>query len=178
MLQWRWEAVTAIGTWALAVGTVLMVWLQLKFMRRSLSADVFARLTEKWDSTSMRKRRKHLAQALLTKRPEEVESRLVEDVINFFEDLGTMLRNKYLETETIWHAFSTSIRLYWAGCGEKYVTDMRDRFSDPTFYTEFEFLAKKMDSKEARKRRKKLSEVKLSTRAVTVYLNEESRLEE
>ncbi len=176
MLRVPWEAVTAIGTWVLAAATVTVVWLQLRLMRRTLSAEVFARLNDRWDSPEMRRRRSRLAAALKAMKVEDVEPHVVEDVINFFEDLGTMLRHKYIEIGPAWQAFSVVSRHYWAAFGEKYVTDMREEFEDSTFYTEFEFLARRMDQEECRRRRKKAGDIKLSSRAITEFLDEETEV--
>ena len=173
-----WEAITAIGTWALAVATVAIVLLQLRLTRRTLSADIFSRLNTRWDSPDMRRRRKRLAASLLSARAESVDDLVVQDVLNFFEDLGTMLRSRYLEVGPAWQAFSVHTRHYWAAFGEKYVTDMRAKYADQTFYTEFEFLARQMDREERRKRRKKLGDLKLSSTAIAEFLEDECKFED
>jgi len=109
---------------------------------------------------------------------ESVDDLVVQDVLNFFEDLGTMLRSRYLEVGPTWQAFSVHTRHYWAAFGEKYVTDMRAKYADQTFYTEFEFLARRMDREERRRRRKKLGDLKLSSTAIAEFLEDECKFED
>jgi hypothetical protein len=170
------EFATLVATWVLVGGTLTSVWIQFLFTRRTLTADIFTRLNERWDSQAMRLRRKALAEALLAAKATDVPPHLVEDVIDFFEDLGVMVRKKWVDTDSVWGSFCTAIRHYWKACGETYVTDLRHRFRDSTYFNEFEFLTKKMDKAEIERRRTTKDEIALTSDNVRDFLQEEAKL--
>src|SRR5262249_8726950 len=131
---------------------------------------------ERWDSPVMRARRRRLAALLQNTRLEDIDPHIVEDVMNFFEDVGSMLRSKYVEIGPTWQAFSVVSRHYWSAFAESYITDMREDYGDATFYTEFEFLVQRMNREECRRRRRSLEEIRLSQRAVIEFLRTEAEL--
>ena len=57
--------------------------------------------------------------------------------------LGTVVRSGYVEVEAVWHEFSEFAEHYWAAC-EHYVTAARKQSDDPSYYSEFEFLARRL----------------------------------
>jgi hypothetical protein len=175
--SWNWAAIGALAAWAAVIGTLISLWAQMRFLKRTLSAQIFSQLNDQWDSTIMTTRRRVLAQELKANKPDQVPQAVVEDVIDFFEILGTNLRNKHLDIEPVWQAFSTVARHYWAACGKIYVTDMRVSYSDGTFYSEFEFLVSKLDKKEMEKRGvEDSSGIMVSTTAINNFLEMERSL--
>jgi hypothetical protein len=171
------EFATLVATWSLVVGTIASVWIQFIFTRRTLTADLFTRLNERWDGPTMRARRRALANALQKGRAEDIPPTVVEDVIDFFEDLGGMLRKHWLDDESVWNSFSVSCRHYWKACGETYVVDYRRRYQDDTYFSEFEFLSGRMTEFERKRRKKKhVSDVAFSSEHVHDFLTMEASL--
>jgi hypothetical protein len=160
-----------LATWVAVIGAIGAVWVQGTWTRRTLSAEVFTRLNERWDSPTFRARRRVLAMELGSKKAEDVAPALVEDVIDFFEDLGVMLRKKWIDEDSCWNSFASSARHYWKACGETYVVDYRRRAQDATYFSEFEFLKKRMDEVEKQKRGKStVGEIELTSTNVKEFL--------
>jgi hypothetical protein len=104
---------TAAGTWALAVVAFASFWLQLYFSRKQLRESreaardevgvrLFLQMTERFDSEHMRRQRKTLASQYLGQRSRGPENErfyleINDDVLNFFEDLGSLLRRHLLD---------------------------------------------------------------------------------
>ena len=143
-----WTPLVAIGTWALAVATIVALRYQVKVAVRAIGAEAFSRSTERWDSPDMRGRRRRLAQALVS--GGTVPENVILDVIDFFEDLGTALRAGSLSKEQAFNGFSTAARNYWAVCGQNFAGEQR-KSGDPTFYTEFEYFVREMNRLQERK---------------------------
>lgn len=184
--EWNWDAISALAdaisalaAWVAVAAAFFAVWRQNRLTKRALSAQVFSQLTARWDSDIMRARRKRLAEGLRTKALADIPPATVEDVVDFFEELGTILRNGYLDIEPIWQSFSTAARFYWASCGKAYVVSLRTAYSDSTYYSEFEYLVDKMESEELRKRGltpEDTSEVKPTASQVQEFIVVESSL--
>jgi hypothetical protein len=171
------EFAVVLATWVLVVGTIASVWIQFVLTRRTLTADLFTRLNEKWDGPTMRARRRTLASELQKQPAQDVAPTTVEDVIDFFEDLGAMLRKHWLDEDSVWNSFSVSCRYYWKACGETYVVDYRRRYVDETYFSEFEFLSTRMSEIERRRRGKKhVSEIAFTSEHVRDFLKMEVSL--
>jgi hypothetical protein len=164
-----------MATWVAVFGTLAAVGIQFIYTRRALTADVFSRLNERWDSPAMRGRRKALAEALLAGKATDVPPNLIEDVIDFFEDLGVMVRKKWVDSDSVWGSFCTAIRHYWKACGETYVTDLRQEHRDNTFFDQFEFLTREMDKVELKRRHATPAEIALTSDNVQDFLKEEAK---
>ena len=143
--------------WALVAVTLLLVLFTMKAMReqttamaRSLSGEMFLRKSDQWDSDAMKAYRRKLAASLLTT-PDDVPEERIQPVLNFFEGLGTLVRSGYVDVGVVWHEFSDCVERYWVAC-EDYVTIVREKSDDPSYYSEFEFLVRALQDHEYRRR--------------------------
>lgn len=156
--------VTAIGTWFLSVGTLVAVCFQQKSNNRLTQAQTFFIYTDRWDSDRMRKNRKDLSTYLLLKLNGELEKNspsAQDDVLNFFEELGMALKQKYLDMDMVWQAFSHYILYYWSS-NHAYIDKDRKDSNDSTYFSEFQYLFEQMYKIEIKKKlRVKIPEDKL-----------------
>jgi hypothetical protein len=140
-----------IPQWALVAVTLLLVLFTVRAMReqttamaRSLSGEMLLRKIDRWDSAAMQAARKRLAGSLLTLELEDIPERQTEPVMNFFEDLGTIVRSGYVDVAAVWQAFSEYVDHYWLAFGEKYAAISRQETGDQSYYSEFEFLVRRL----------------------------------
>jgi hypothetical protein len=90
-----------IATWVLVGVTICAIIYQVRETKRSRSAEALAFYRELWESDRMRARRRRLASALLDDMTvETIPDAVTEDVLNFFEDLATAYKEKYLSLST------------------------------------------------------------------------------
>ena len=138
-----WETdpatLTALGTWALVVGTLVLMYWQTRQNRNLNSATSVMLLRERFDAPHLRRARKHLASRLLNHQHEDITNL---EVGNFFELVGALTHRKVLDEDLIWEAFGGWITAYfWA---LRHPVDVigrgRAAFHDPLIFHEFEWL--------------------------------------
>jgi hypothetical protein len=103
----------AVGTWALVVVTLVSVvvgWRlgrrqirgQLSVAREQLRVQFYLELRKQFDGPLLHER-KLLAQQLKAGAPHD---EINERVLDFFEDLGMLVRRDYIDREMVWETFS------------------------------------------------------------------------
>jgi cbb3-type cytochrome oxidase subunit 3 len=132
-----------VGTWALVVGTLVLMYWQTRKSQRLNSANAIMALRERFDSSYMRKHRKALATALL--------QHTYEDIVNievgaFFELVGSLTHRDVLDEDLVWEAFGTWITAYFQAMRQP--VDVLDRarrdLEDPLLLHDFEWLNQRM----------------------------------
>jgi hypothetical protein len=135
------EAWTAVFTGILAVTGV---W-ALVYARRQLSqgreADKIKhllRFVEQFDNVPLAAARKSLAEKRLRGVEDPPEA---ENILNFFETIGLLVKRDYLDPHDVWSAFS-----YWMFC---MFADWRESIEqeqkeDPTYYSDFTSLIERL----------------------------------
>lgn len=171
----KWDMSISKGTWALAdwtkklvVVTGLLVFVtyitlivQIRDNKKSFSlqkrlfqAKMYNVKIERWDSPEFRRRRRTLAKRFLSISKPNIEekipdsfARLIQDVIDFFEDIGLSLEKDSLDEEVVWHGLSEAIICYWDICFS-YVKTIRGKESsdgaDESYYKNFQLLHDRM----------------------------------
>jgi hypothetical protein len=131
--------ITAIAAWALAIGTVVLLWWQVRVAQHLNSANAVLTLRERFDSPALRRRRKLLAQRLLDGRHDDITNL---EVAAFFELIGSLTHAKVLNRELVWEAFGTWISGYYVALRNPVDVIGRARTSlrDPLIMHEFEWL--------------------------------------
>lgn len=82
-----------VATWCLVAATLVAIGYQVLETRPSRSSQALAIFRDSWESTVARKRRQGLAVALLEGMTvDTIPDAAIEDVVNFFVDLGTAYR--------------------------------------------------------------------------------------
>jgi hypothetical protein len=100
--------------------------------RLSLAADLAMKLEDRFDTKEQRKIRARASQALLT----NSGLRETEDIFDFFETIGLLLRNGALYPDLAYNFFFHWINLYWIA-GEGYI--QTERNTSNTLWENFEF---------------------------------------
>lgn len=142
MVNIDWPSVaiwTALSTWALAVGTLLILMWQTRQTQVLNSANAVMSLRDKFDSTRMRAVRRHISERLLKQAHEDIASL---EVVTFFELVGTLTHRKVLDHELVWEAFGTWITAYWWALRNPvdWVGRLRLDLADPLIFHEYEWL--------------------------------------
>jgi hypothetical protein len=143
------NTITAIAAWALAAGTVVLLWWQVRVAQRLNSANAVLTLRERFDAPGNRRRRKVLAGRLLAGRHEDITNL---EVAAFFELIGMLTHTRVLSRDLVWEAFGTWINGYYYAL--RHPVDLigraRTALKDPLIMHEFEWLfgfVQQMDSK-------------------------------
>ncbi len=132
-----------IGTWALVIGTIALLYWQNLQAQRLHSANAVMALRERFDSPQLRAARRRFASFLLSNTSDNLPD---FQVPAFFELMGAMVHRGVLDRRLVWNAFGGWITNYfWA---LEHPTDRvrgaRDALRDPLILAEFEWLTNLM----------------------------------
>jgi len=130
-----WVAVGALGTSA----AVLLGVRQIRLSRLTTSADLLLRLEDRFDNEDFRETRFEAAKAL--KNITESNQGHIEDVLDFFETIGILVRKKVLNKELVWCSFFYWLHGYFIA-GQELIKKQRKRF--PSRYNELVTLHRKL----------------------------------
>ncbi|MCI4372421.1 MAG: hypothetical protein L3K02_02080 [Thermoplasmata archaeon] len=130
---------TAAAAWALAIGTVALLWWQVRVAQHLNSANAVLTLRERYDSAAYRRRRKALAQRLLDGRHDDITNL---EVAAFFELVGSLTHSRVLNRELVWEAFGTWISGYYLALRSPVdvIGRARTALKDPLIMHQFEWL--------------------------------------
>jgi hypothetical protein len=174
------EIIVAIGTWGLVYwtfkltrSTTELVTSQNEVAKTNLVASLQLKMEDRFDSNSMVTARSKLARQLLTNAPHD---EIQEDVMNFFESVGTMFRRGYLDPEMTWAAFSFYAIHWWAACKEYIDTERKRQDDDHTIFDDFQNLVDKLCEIESSKRKLSRSQLEPRTQKIQQFLQDESGL--
>ena len=170
-MDWPQIAV-AVGTWALVICTGWLVKRQLSIAKEQAQIQLYLELRKEFDGYLIEQRkilaRKFLEHASIDK--------INEPVLNFFEDMGMLLRRGLLDHDMIWDTFSYYARM-WRSASRDYIAKMRaDLGGDETLFTDFDYVAERMCEAEVRKRGKIRGELEPSPSQLKNFLEAEGRL--
>jgi hypothetical protein len=131
--------ITAAAAWAVAIGTVVLLWWQTRVAQHLNSANAVLTLRERYDSPAYRRRRKLLAQRLLAGRHDDITNL---EVAAFFELVGSLTHSRVLNRELVWEAFGTWISGYYVALRGPVdvIGRTRTALKDPLIMHEFEWL--------------------------------------
>ncbi|MGI0053119.1 MAG: DUF4760 domain-containing protein [Thermoplasmata archaeon] len=132
---------TAIGTWVLVIGTLVLMYWQTQQTRRLNSATSVMALRERFDAPHLRRARRLLAGKLLNHQHEDITN---IEVGAFFELVATLTHRGVLDDDLIWEAFGSWVTAYYWALRHPVDTIGRGReqFRDPLIFHEFEWLEK------------------------------------
>jgi hypothetical protein len=116
--------------------------------------------------------RRSLAKNLLNNTP---HAQIQEDVMNFFESAGILLRRGYLDKEMAWVGFGYCVFRWWSACKD-YILEERRQNNDETMFEEFEYLVTELYQVESAHRRQPQSQLEPSRNEVTTFLEAERDL--
>lgn len=146
MLDIGWPSValiTALSTWALATGTLIILLWQTRLSQVLNSANAVMSLRDRFDSDRLRRVRRHISERLLKQAHEDIAS---IEVVTFFELIGALTHQRVLHEGLVWEAFGTWITAYWWALRHPtdWVGNLRRDLEDPLIFHEFEWLNDRM----------------------------------
>jgi hypothetical protein len=145
VVDWSSIAVwSLIGTWALVVGTLGLMYWQTRTSQHLNSANAVMQLRERFDATRMRAARRHLSDRLLKQAHQDIISM---EVITFFELVGALTHRGVLDEDLVWEAFGTWITAYYWSLRKPVdlIGSVRASLGDPLVWKEYEWLARRID---------------------------------
>jgi hypothetical protein len=151
MADWFSIAIwSLIGTWALVVGTLLLMYWQTRTAQHLNSANAVMALRERFDGARMRAARRHLSERLLSQQLQDIAS---VEVITFFELLGTLTHHKVVDEDLVWEAFGTWVAAYYRGLRHPtdFIAALRADLKDPLIFHEFEWLDSRLSAIDVRR---------------------------
>lgn len=173
------ELGTALGTWGLVALTFCLVKSQdratekhLKLAREQMQVEIQLKLQETFDARPMLFTRRNLANQLIVGVEHSV---ILEDLMNFFETVGMLIKKDYVDMDMIWFVFGYYGRLWWSACKD-YIIEERRQLDDKTLFVGFELFAEKLYEVELKEHHKTRAELEPSAQEVKVFLEQEHRL--
>ncbi len=129
----------AAAAWAVAIGTVAVLWWQVRVAQHLNSANAVMALRERFDSPAYRRRRRKLAEHLLAGRHDDIANL---EVAAFFELVGSLTHSRVLTRKLVWEAFGTWIGGYYVALRTPVdvIGRARTASKDPLIMHEFEWL--------------------------------------
>lgn len=134
---------TAVATWGLALGTVILLYWQTRQSFRLNSANAVILLRERFDSPRMRRARRELASTWLSGKVDDITSL---EVLTFFELVGAQTAGRILDETMVWEAFGGWVTSYfWAmRHPEDRIGQLRTDSQDPLVFYRFEWLDRRV----------------------------------
>ena len=129
----------AAATWAVAGGTVFLMWWQLSQQRELNSAATILDLRDRYDAPHLRAARRQLSRDLLeSKAPDPTGL----EVCRFLELVGFLTHRRVLDSRMVWNAFGGWATSYYHSLTHPHdwVGEWRKEFHDPMVFAEFEWL--------------------------------------
>lgn len=120
------SAIAAVATVGLAV---VAVYVEGRRIRLTRSAELLLQLEDRFDSTTLRDARAGAAKAMLDRivgRDARADVSAVDDVLDFFDTIGLLVRKRALDREMAWHSFEYWIR-YYLYIYREHVTERQER---------------------------------------------------
>lgn len=163
-----WTALGAIG----AIVALYFIYKQLAYAKNIAALEFLLKLWERFSSLEMRKSRRKLAEVLINNPNDYVKiDELADDILRFFECLGLMVRKKTIPEDLAWQMNCYYVLRYWDVLS-KYITWVRKKYNDLTYYSEVEHLHRKMLRLEERIVGKKIT---LQPSELQGFLEDEAR---
>jgi hypothetical protein len=133
-----WIAVGSIGA---IVALVFAAW-QIRTSRLIAAADFLLKIHDTFYSANMIERRKEIAK-IFKDHPNDAKSldssHNALEVLDFFEDIGLLVKKKVIPLEFVWSPYYYWILHYWTAAKE-YVYWYRKTNHEPTYYDKLEYL--------------------------------------
>lgn len=111
---------------------------------REIGVRAWMQMSERFDSTEMEQARRKLAAVLINYRSPEQQWMIAETVLNFFEDLGILYKQGYIDKQLAMSTFSFYVCRWW-DASKSYIEDeRRSHNADASLFKEFQWLAEQM----------------------------------
>jgi hypothetical protein len=170
------EWITSIATIALVLVTAIAFYFQSRQNRFALGIDLLLKMDDRFNA--MRTSRQKAATYLKEKQGtgtdvsiDDLEHHL-DEVVDFFDQLGYFLKGRALERRAVWSAFYDQVH-HWYCNAKDYMTPQRQ--IDATIWENFEYLNTQLVIEQMRHKRNNLdTSIELSKEDLVNFLNNES----
>lgn len=163
-----YNAITALSGLVAAIIAAAALLAEGKRSRFSIGVDIILKLDERFNTEELRKIRRVAAKSILDK-----TYRDAEEVLDFFEMMGLMVRKGALNEEMVWNLFFYWIHRYRLSANE-YIE--KERQKDSMVWANLIYLHDRVVAIEKRISRCSDSDLLLSEQSLKEFLEEESNL--
>lgn len=141
---------------------------QAKYLKFSLQLQAIQKLEETFSGQDFQRRRVSAADSLKTHPDEEID-----DVLDFFDWVGYLLRRRALDKGMVWHTFFHWVQGYWSAA-EGYIRQTRQEI--PVIWEDLPYLYDQLTAIEKHRRKCSDADLTLSKDDVQEFLDQESIL--
>ena len=167
-----YNLITALATFVMALVAVVAVYVEIRHTRFTVGTDIILRLDEKFHSEKYRKIRRNAATAFLDEKLGDKRWEKGEDILNFFETVAILCRQKALDNNIVWDMFFYWMHRYYQ-CMEGHIKNICK--NDPTMWENLISLHKHLV--EIEKHRRHCSDVDVPENIMNDFLVAESKLQ-
>lgn len=150
-------------TLSLVLVTVWLVWETKRAAKRQLQVQMWFEMAKRFDSPEMKRARKILAKNIQNDAQHEEIS---ETVLDFFEDVGTLLRYGYVDKKLVGSTVAFYGTRWWEALQSYVYQERRNHGDDQTIFEDFEKFGKEM----------RLPDEKIDSAELKQFLLDEARL--
>jgi hypothetical protein len=134
--------------------------------KREIGVKTWLALIKRFDSDEMKLARKQLAHNLDPYRSEKHDA-IKETVIDFFEDIGTLYKERYLDRKLARSSFSYYANHWWESAKAYIDAERKNKGDDESLFEDFQILRKEWKSDDPR----------IDSDAVKAFLADEKNLQ-
>lgn len=167
MLNINWTMVSAWAALLTALVAIATLWQERRDARFSTSVDLLWRTDDLFRSNQKMLEKRRAAAKGIVKGIVVTE---LDDVLDFFEMVGHLMRRKALDEEMVWYNYYTRALGYWI-LAQKYITEVRK--DDKTIWMDYEYLVTRLIKVEKRKNKGRYHNPLLTKEAVKEFLTQE-----
>lgn len=132
-----WTAIGVIVAFLVGLGSIWFQAIESRRTRKSRGLEIVATAFEKWNGEEMRAIRKNVATMLIETHGAQNATDDLFSLLNFFDSLGFMVKEKIVKPEYVWSYFGTWI-LPYSKASEKHIDNAQS--DDPNVLSEVIFL--------------------------------------
>ena len=100
-------------------------------IKSTLQAESIIKLIDKFDSHDFQEKRKRAAQACLNHLEDKNPGVVIEDILDFFDDVAFLVTKGALDTEMMWHPFYHWVRMYYQAAEQHIIARTKE---EPTVW--------------------------------------------
>jgi hypothetical protein len=162
-----------LGTWALVVATLILVYITHQATRDDLKVKVHFRFMDRFDDVRMKGHRKLLADKLLAQAP---HGDIQEDVLNLFEDIATFQKLGHMNEDLLFSTFSFYMKHWWAATKDYIIEERQRQNNDQSLFADFQRLVDMLYAAESKELGRTRTELEPTPVSIRRFLEDESRL--
>lgn len=143
-----WTAIGVIIAFFVGLGSIWFQAIESRRARKSRGLDIVSAAFEKWNGEEMRSVRKNVATMLLETPGAHSSTDDLYNLLNFFDSIGFMVKEKIVKPEYVWSYFSTWV-LPYTKAAENHISDAQE--DDQNVLSEVIFLYSKIEAIEIKR---------------------------